>query len=61
MSKDNAEDVTYSHDDMKHCKDCRYYERPKCKHKEVNNFTARKNSCAYHTAKRVKGSSKKGK
>ena len=32
MSKDNVEDVTDSHDDMKHCKDCHYYERPKCKH-----------------------------
>ena len=52
MSKDNVED-------MKHCKDCHYYERPKCKHKEVDTFTARKNSCAYHKAKKV--SSRKGK
>ena len=59
MSKDNVEDVTDSHDDMKHCKDCHYYERPKCTHKEVNDFTARKNSCAYQIAKRV--SKKKGK
>ena len=48
MSKDNVED-------MKHCKDCNFYARPKCKHKEVNTFTARKNSCAYHTPKRGKG------
>ena len=41
MSKDNVED-------MKHCKDCHFYAQPKCQHKEVNDFTARKNSCAYH-------------
>ena len=52
MSKDNVED-------MKHCKDCGFYERPKCKHKEVNDYTARKNSCAYHTPKRGKGKGKK--
>lgn len=59
MSKDNVEGVTNGHDDMKHCKDCHYYERPKCKHEKVNTFTARKNSCAYHKAKKV--STKKGK
>jgi len=45
-------------EDKKHCKDCHYYAQPKCNHKEVNTFTARKNSCAYHVAKR---GSKKGK
>ena len=59
MAKDNVEDVTIGHDDMKHCKDCHYYDRPKCTHKEVDTFTARKNSCAYHTPKRVKGKGKK--
>ena len=56
MSKDNVEDT-------KHCKDCHYYTRPKCTHKEVNDFTARKNSCAYHTVKgkRKRVSKKKGK
>ena len=54
MSKDNVED-------MKHCKDCHYYERPKCKHKEVDTFTARKNSCAYHIPKRGKSKGKKAK
>ena len=52
MSKDNV-------DDKKHCKDCHYYDKPKCKHTKVNDFTARKNSCAYHTPKKVK--TKKGK
>ena len=59
MSKDNVEDVTNGHDDKKHCKDCHYYDKPKCKHTKVNDFTARKNSCAYHTPKKVK--TKKGK
>jgi len=46
-------------EDTKHCKDCHYYDRPRCKHKKVNAFTARKNSCAYHTPKRSKGKNKK--
>ena len=52
MSKDNV-------DNMKHCKDCTFYERPKCTNLEVNDFTARKNSCALHIAKRAKGKGKK--
>jgi len=51
MPKDNVED-------KKHCKDCHYYEQPKCKHVKVDTFTARKNSCAYHIPKRGKGKGK---
>ena len=50
-------------EDKKHCKDCHYYEQPKCTHKEVDTYTARKNSCAYHVVYNTikKGNAKKGK
>lgn len=56
MSKTNKKEkvAPVSEEDVLHCRDCRFYRKPKCIHKEVNDFTARKNSCAYYEKSKKK-------